>query len=149
MYRRPESVLVLVYTAQLDVLLLRRVDKPDFWQSITGALEHEEAAANAAKRELHEETGIQVNPVDHHMSSRFEISDVWRPRYHPKHTHNVEYVFSARVESNQAVQLNPQEHSEYVWLPMHEALEKATSPTNRHAIEVVLTPLANQSSARE
>jgi len=106
-YRRPESVLVLVYTAQ-----------------------------------LHEETGIQANPVDHRISSRFEISDVWRPRYHPNHTHNVEYVFSVQVRSGQAIQLSPQEHSEYVWLPMREAIEKASSPTNRQAIVEVLTPLA-------
>lgn len=149
MYRRPESVLVLVYTAQLQVLLLRRVDNPDFWQSITGALELDEIAATAAQRELLEETGIQACPIDHQTSNRFEISGVWRARYHPDYTHNVEHIFSVQVAANQAVQLNPEEHSEYVWLPMSDAIDKATSPTNRQAIVDVLSPLAKNSPVSE
>lgn len=149
MYRRPESVLVLVYTVQLDVLLLRRVDNPDFWQSITGALEFDESAAMAAQRELLEETGIQATPVDQQTSNRFEIFGVWRARYHPDHTHNVEHIFSVQVDADQAVQLNPQEHSEYLWLPMHDALDKATSPTNQQAIIDVLSPLARNTRASD
>ena len=37
-YKRPESVLILVYTSQKDVLLLKRHNEKDMWQSITGSL---------------------------------------------------------------------------------------------------------------
>lgn len=33
-YKVPISVLVLVYTRDLDVLLLERADFPDHWQSV-------------------------------------------------------------------------------------------------------------------
>src|SRR3970282_1647166 len=35
----PVSVLVVVHTAQREVLLLARAARPDFWQSVTGSLE--------------------------------------------------------------------------------------------------------------
>ena len=36
-YKIPESVLVVVHTADLQVLLVHRADVPDFWQSVTGS----------------------------------------------------------------------------------------------------------------
>ena len=38
-YKRPESVLVLVYTMNKQVLLLRRRRFHHFWQSVSGSLE--------------------------------------------------------------------------------------------------------------
>ena len=43
-YKTPVSVLVLIHTSDLQVLLLERVDKLGFWQSVTGSLEGEEKA---------------------------------------------------------------------------------------------------------
>ena len=40
-YKIPQSVLVVIYTAEQDVLLIRRTepdpDAPAFWQSVTGS----------------------------------------------------------------------------------------------------------------
>ncbi|MEO8122029.1 MAG: dihydroneopterin triphosphate diphosphatase, partial [Rhodoferax sp.] len=36
-YKIPESVLVVIYTPALDVLLIKRADAVDFWQSVTGS----------------------------------------------------------------------------------------------------------------
>ena len=33
----PESVLVVIHTAELEVLLIERADRPGFWQSVTGS----------------------------------------------------------------------------------------------------------------
>jgi dATP pyrophosphohydrolase len=41
-YKRPESVLVVIHTATGEVLVLRRCQPPDFWQSVTGSLRWEE-----------------------------------------------------------------------------------------------------------
>ena len=54
-------MLVVVYTAGRDVLLLQRREPPDFWQSVTGSLEPGESAIDAARRELLEETGIDAS----------------------------------------------------------------------------------------
>lgn len=149
--RRPESVLVLVFTSAADVLLIQRVDDPTFWQSVTGALEADETAFQAAKRELMEETGICIDTVvgaelvDHQCSTLFEISGVWRKRYSAKHTHNREHVFSLKLPQTIALQLDPDEHSDFVWLKANQALERATSPTNKQAIRDIV--LADQIGA--
>ena len=63
-FKRPESVLVVVYTCTGKVLLLRRADIPEFWQSITGSMEWgDEQPAETAARELREETGIVASPA--------------------------------------------------------------------------------------
>ena len=47
-YKQPVSVLVLVYTEELDVLLLERADFPGHWQSVTGSREAGEPLALTA-----------------------------------------------------------------------------------------------------
>jgi len=62
-YKIPESVLVVIHTADLDVLLIERADKAGFWQSVTGAKDTaEESLFETAVREVAEETGIRVLP---------------------------------------------------------------------------------------
>ena len=59
MHKIPVSVLVVVHTAELDVLLLERARGPGYWQSVTGSLDREdEPLEHAALREVMEETGI-------------------------------------------------------------------------------------------
>ncbi len=54
-YKTPVSVLVLVHTADLQVLLLERADHPGFWQSVTGSQDAGETLLQTAQRELVEE----------------------------------------------------------------------------------------------
>ncbi len=57
-FRRPESVLVAVFAADGQALLLRRSQPFEFWQSVTGSLGDGESPDAAAVRELFEETGL-------------------------------------------------------------------------------------------
>jgi dihydroneopterin triphosphate diphosphatase len=133
-FKRPESVLVIVYTTTGEVLMLRRVEPPDFWQSVTGSLRWGEKAAAAARRELREETGIDREPLDCGLSNRFPILPAWRSRYAPDATTNLEHVFRVECQYRPTVRLNPQEHSSYRWLPREEAAGLASSWTNREAL---------------
>lgn len=136
-YKQPESVLVVVHTAALDVLLLERVVPAGFWQSITGSLEAGERPLQAAVRELAEETGIVAAPGalrDWQHTNRFEIRPEWRARYAPDVTHNVEHVFSLCIERPAPVLLAPAEHRAQLWLPFRDAAARASSWTNRDAI---------------
>ena len=59
-YKTPISVLVVVYTPDLQVLLLERADHPGYWQSITGSQNQGEELLQTAARETAEETGIDT-----------------------------------------------------------------------------------------
>lgn len=139
----PESVLVVIHTAALDVLLIERADKPGFWQSVTGAKDSvKEALVETAVREVAEETGIVVgcaqvpaqNLRDWGLRNVYEIYPVWRHRYAPGVTHNTEHVFGLRVPADTHVSLNPREHLRHLWLPWREAADRCFSPSNAEAI---------------
>ncbi len=139
-YKRPESILVVIYTPMGDCLLLRRRKPNDFWQSVTGSLAWGEDAEHAAARELHEETGFDpANLQATDLMFTFPIVPPWRERYAPDVATNTETVFSLQLESPEAPRLNPREHLEYRWLPKAEAVELASSWTNREAIERLVT----------
>lgn len=135
-YKHPESVLILIHT-QDQVLLLQRLDNPDFWQSVTGSLEPGETRWQAAERELMEETGLQlgagVELIETGRRVRFEIYPRWRHRYRPGVTHNWEYEFYLRLSTPQEVVLT--EHQAQCWLPLAQAREQASSWTNKLAID--------------
>lgn len=135
-YKRPESVLVLVYTQASEVLMLRRKYPNDFWQSVTGSLERDESPQQAALRELQEETGIIGKELnDCEFSQNFEIYAIWRDRYAPGVMENQEHVFALELSEKIDIQLDPREHEEHVWLPKQEAFELAFSHTNQEAIQ--------------
>ncbi|MDG4549239.1 MAG: dihydroneopterin triphosphate diphosphatase [Candidatus Contendobacter sp.] len=136
-WKRPESVLVVVYTAAGEVLVLRRRQPPDFWQSVTGSLRWDEAdPLDAARRELREETGLgdEVEIGGGGVVNRFPILPPWRHRYAPNVAENVEHVFRALLPERRPVVLDPAEHGEYQWLPRAAAAAKVASWTNRDAI---------------
>jgi len=133
-------VLVVVYTRDGKCLLMRRVDHPEFWQSVTGSLTWEEAdPRDTALREIAEETGISqpdnLRALD--LSNQYEIYPEWRHRYAPGITHNIEHAFALELPHTVDIKLNPEEHSEYKWVEMEQAIEQATSYTNRDAIRLV------------
>ncbi len=133
-YKRPVSVLVVIYTAAAEVLLMQRCDVATFWQSVTGSLRDNETPLEAAKREVWEETGLVGDLHDCQYQNRFKIVPPWRARYAPDVTHNTEHVFSMALPTRLPIKLNPREHSHYCWLPRVEAAKMATSYTNRDAI---------------
>ena len=60
-YKIPQSVLVVIHTPALEVLLIRRADGSEHWQSVTGAKDSEdEPFDRTAAREVFEETGIDA-----------------------------------------------------------------------------------------
>lgn len=138
LFKRPESVLVVVYTLKLDVLLICRQSPAGFWQSVTGSLEHAETPSEAAQRELKEETGLLQDVVDHQVQRVFPIKSAWRKRYAPGVTENLEHEFSVQLPQQCHVTLAPAEHTDYVWLPIKEAIAKVSSRSNRAALQSIL-----------
>jgi dATP pyrophosphohydrolase len=139
----PESVLVVIHTAELEVLLIERADRPGYWQSVTGSKDRiDEPLDETAVREVFEETGIRVGSAevplarlrDWQLSNVYEIYPVWRHRYAEGVTHNTEHVFGLRVPRDIPVVLAPREHLQHVWLPYREAADRCFSPSNAEAV---------------
>ncbi|MCW8906745.1 MAG: dihydroneopterin triphosphate diphosphatase [Sedimenticola sp.] len=135
-FKRPESVLVVVYTDRGEVLMLNRTRPKGFWQSVTGSLRWGESARQAAERELHEETGLRFagRLLDAQHTERFPILPAWRGRFAPSSHYNREHLFYLRLPCRRTIRLNPREHSELRWLPIGQAARLASSWTNRDAI---------------
>ena len=153
-YKIPESVLVVIHTADMQVLLIERADRPGFWQSVTGSKDEEnELLLETAVREVAEETGIVVqnlsdpamtsatsaivpleNLQDWQLSNVYEIYPVWRHRYAPGVTRNTEHVFGLRVPREIPIVLAPREHLNFIWLPHREAADRCFSSSNAEAI---------------
>ena len=136
-YKRPESVLVVLYNEHSQVLVMQRNDDPDFWQSVTGTIEAGESPIAAAYREVGEETGVNLSPqsgdiVDWQHVNQYEIRKEWQHRYPPDNFVNTEYVFVTQIPSDSRIILT--EHSAYEWLDKPEALARVWSPSNRNAI---------------
>jgi dATP pyrophosphohydrolase len=139
----PESVLVVIHTADLAVLLLERADQPGFWQSVTGSKDAAaESPAETCRREVAEETGILIGSAavpdaalqDWGLRNVYEIYPVWRHRYADGVTHNTEHVFGLQVPPGMPVRLAPREHLNHLWLPWREAADRCFSPSNAEAI---------------
>jgi dATP pyrophosphohydrolase len=133
----PVSVLVVIHSADGQVLLIERADAPGFWQSVTGSQDANETLTQTAIREVREETGLDAEQFElkpWNIVNRYEIYERWRHRYAPGVTHNTEHVFGLRLPAPQAVTLAPSEHLQAIWLPWEEAAERCFSPSNAAAI---------------
>jgi dATP pyrophosphohydrolase len=132
-HKIPESVLVVIHTADLQVLLLERADHPGYWQSVTGSKDClDEPPAETARREVLEETGFDVAALraelrDWNLANVYDIYPQWRHR-------NTEHVFGLQVPAALTPTLAPREHLSWLWLPWHEAADRCFSPSNAEAV---------------
>jgi dATP pyrophosphohydrolase len=108
---------VVVYTDDAQVLLLRRRSPFEFWQSVTGSLNAGETPAEAAQRELLEETGLNEQGAPEGV------------------TENTEYEWRYRLPAAVEIQIDQEEHSTYQWMPIDAAIDAVWSWTNREALE--------------
>ena len=152
----PQSVLVVIHTPALEVLLIKRADVPDFWQSVTGSKDHVAASfEQTVRREVLEETGIDCRLgtsladqlIDWQLENVYEIYPSWRHRYAADVTHNTEHLFGLRVPSGLPVTLAPREHTDFIWLPYREAAQRCYSSSNAEAC-LLLPRFAEQKGAR-
>ena len=129
---------MVVYTRAGEVLLLERHEPAGWWQSVTGSLEPGESPREGAIRELAEETGLDAaGLVDLEMSHRFTIAPAWRHKFAPGVTENLEHAYALELAAAGPIRLDAAEHRGYRWMPLDEAVARASSWSNRAALEKV------------
>jgi dATP pyrophosphohydrolase len=142
-FKVPESVLVVIHTAELSVLLIERADAPGYWQSVTGSKDSpDESLVDTCIREVEEETGIVIGSpavplarlVDWQLANVYDIYPVWLHRYAAGVTRNTEHVFGLQVDAGTAIRLAPREHLRFEWLDWRAAADRCFSPSNAEAI---------------
>ena len=138
MFKTPISALVLIHTADLQVLIMERADKAGFWQSVTGSIEGDETPLQASIREVFEETGLDAtkyNLQNWQASNVYEIYPHWRYRYAPNVVENTEHLFGLELPSPLPIKLAPDEHLRYEWVDWREAATRVFSWTNIDALK--------------
>ena len=136
-YKIPVSVLVVIYTPDLQVLLLERADHPGYWQSVTGSQEPGETLLDTVRREVFEEAGLHIDQfevTDCNQHNTYEIYPQWRHRYAPGVTTNTEHVWRLKLPQPLPITLSEREHLRYAWHPFQEAAQQCFSPSNAAAI---------------
>ncbi len=110
-----------------EILCLKRtVNEGGWWQPVIGHMQWNESMNDAMKRELHEETGI-VQP-------REIIEDIWHFHWEHNEEMYLEFVFTIEVSSNQEIYLNPEEHDEFRWCSIEEAISLFKYQNNKNAV---------------
>lgn len=121
---------------RLECLVLRRAMGgrcPGSWETVHGHIESAERPAEAAKRELEEETGLP--PLRLYNLSRVELF------YQHRHDEvALVPVFAAFVTPGATVRLGP-EHDRFDWLPLPQAAVRFAWPRERRALDDIIALL--------
>ncbi|MDM4722728.1 NUDIX hydrolase [Micromonospora sp. WMMA1363] len=109
----PSPVVAGVVTSPLGVLIGRRHDGKPLWTLIAGEIEPGESAADAAVREVKEETGLTVEAAEREIGRRV----------HPKTGRTMIYLACQPTGRLDVHVGDEDELAEVRWAPLPEALE--------------------------
>lgn len=128
----PAPVVAAIVTSSYGVLLGRRNDGAPPWTFIAGEINPGESAADAAVREVKEETGLMVRAAEREIGRRV----------HPRNGRTMIYLACSPVGGRADVHVgDPDELAEVRWAPLDEALAllgpSVYEPVRRHLVRVL------------
>jgi dATP pyrophosphohydrolase len=90
-----------------------------------------------------EETGLQDmrQLTDSGQSRVFTIDPRWRDRYDDDVTENTEHEWHYRLPSTTDIRLCDEEHSEFGWFKIEDAIDSVWSWTNKEALHCLKAKL--------
>jgi len=141
--RTPWEAGVFVYRDDRILLTHRTEDR--YWHVVAGVVEYGEDIVEAARRELREESGlVGADLLDLGSPVTYPITPELRRRYdYPPELSEVRvYSFAARAPAGWEPTLN-EEHDEYRWSTVEEAIALLHWPEARDAVRRLATRLAS------
>lgn len=111
-----------------EILIAKRNIEPraNHWSIIGGRMIAGEQPAEAARRKLLDESGLQIDELD-----RFEFVDVYSayypirqqsPKENGSHTINFTFLIKISEEEKNKISLTKEEYQDYRWLNIDEAM---------------------------
>lgn len=134
--RAPFQVLAIPYRRETTIqfCVLHRSDH-DQWQFVAGGGEDAEEPAEAAIREIFEETGIKVDTITALCSMAYVPVDVISEHHRKYWAKDIyvlpEYPFAFECISDLKLS---NEHLDYAWLSYNEAMSRLTWDSNKTAL---------------
>jgi 8-oxo-dGTP pyrophosphatase MutT (NUDIX family) len=131
--RLPQEVCVFVRRGEEFLILHRSPEHDAYWHCVAGALEPGETFAQAAARELCEETGLDATPTD--LRRRFEYDvEGWESHSRPGADHVAVECFLAEAPAGWEPALD-WEHDDYRWCEAGEAAALLYWPEPREVLQ--------------
>ncbi len=112
---------VYVFNAKGEVLLVRAPHWNNLLTIPGGHVEYRESAEDAARREMKEETGLDIKDLEF-----IRVVEILDPKnYGKNNAHLIAFHYKAKlVDENQKVELDTREGTEFLWLKPEEALKR-------------------------
>jgi dihydroneopterin triphosphate diphosphatase len=111
-------------------LCLKRSEKDEgFWQPVTGTNQSNESLLQTLNREIVEEAGLN--------SDDFEIKNMfYQFTWEKRNMVIYEYCYAVHVDSEAIIKLSD-EHVEYKWLNLDEAITRYEKQNNKNALKLL------------
>jgi nucleoside triphosphatase len=137
----PEATVgALVVNSKGEVLIVRSAKWNDKFTVPGGHIELGERAEDAIKREMKEETGLDIQSVELLL-----VQQAIYPEHYYKHEHFIFMDYLCKTNSSE-VKLDGRELQDYVWMKPNEALKLDMEVYTRRFVEKYVERLTRKSN---
>jgi 8-oxo-dGTP pyrophosphatase MutT (NUDIX family) len=128
-----------IFVTRAGKFLLMHRAQDDYWHVAAGVVEEGESFADAAARELREETGLDLPITDLAMPQGYVIPEALRAEYAPGINEVQIENFAVEAPAEWEPVLN-EEHDRYQWLDLTDAIALAHWPETLEIIAALAAP---------